>query len=51
MLDNALVHLSDTVIKGRVLFKESGYIGVNDGSGWVYYPPHRVSEIQSKQEQ
>ncbi|HMA78106.1 MAG TPA: hypothetical protein VKP88_03105 [Candidatus Paceibacterota bacterium] len=48
VLDNATVTLTHgKSVEGRVLFKESGYIGVNTGDGWTYYPQHRVQEIES----
>jgi hypothetical protein len=51
VLDNADVVLkSHKVENARVLFKDGGYIGVNDGDGWTYYPPHKVEHVESKPE-
>jgi len=48
VLDSADVELkSHSVEDARVLFKDGGYIGVNDGDGWVYYPPHKVESVES----
>jgi len=48
VLDSADVQLtSHKVFNARVLFKSGGYIGVNDGDGWVYYPPHKVESVES----
>jgi len=48
VLDSATVYLKDTHYKSaRVTFKDGGYIGVNDGNGWMYFPPHRVESIES----
>lgn len=48
-LDSATVFLTDTqhYKAARVTFKDGGYIGVNDGDGWMYFPPHRVESIES----
>jgi hypothetical protein len=51
VLDNADVQLtSHKVFNARVLFKSGGYLGVNDGDGWVYYPPHKVESVESTPE-
>lgn len=51
VLDNATVELvSHSVKDARVLFKDGGYIGVNDGDGWRYYPPHKVEHVESNPE-
>ena len=51
VLDNADVVLkSHKVTNARVLFKDGGWIGVNDGDGWTYYPPHKVEHVESKPE-
>jgi len=48
VLDSADVQLtSHSVENARVLFKDGGYIGVNDGEGWTYYPPHKVESVES----
>ena len=51
VVDNADVVLkSHRIENARVNFKTGGYIGVNDGSGWTYYPPHKVEHVESKPE-
>jgi len=51
VLDNADVVLkSHKVTNARVLFKDGGWIGVNDGDGWTYYPPNKVEHVESKPE-
>jgi hypothetical protein len=51
VVDNADVVLkSHRIENARVNFKDGGYIGVNDGSGWTYYPPHKVDHVESKPE-
>jgi len=51
VLDNADVVLKSHKVKNaRVLFKDGGYIGVNDGDGWTYYPPHKVEHVESNPE-
>jgi len=48
VVDNADVVLkSHRIENARVNFKDGGYIGVNDGSGWTYYPPHKVDHVDS----
>jgi len=52
VLDNATVHFANgDMMQGRVLFKDGGYIGINEGNGWKYYPPHRIQEVASHQGQ
>lgn len=50
MIDGAVVYFAngDDVSAERVTFKEGGWIGVRADDGWIYYPPHAVDSVASR---
>jgi len=34
----------------RVKFKDGGWLALNAGDGWVYYPPRSIGRVVSRSE-
>lgn len=48
-VEDCRVELDTHVVEDcRVNFKDNGWLAVNDGDGWTYYPPHRVESVFSQ---